>query len=249
MSQRLVNEIRNHFESKSTEELLEIWQQNDRDAYSDAAFVAIEQILSERNTTIPTQPAYVPKPPQEPEWDVSDIKKKRLLYLICFVLHFIGYIIMIVFGLSGEAGRVQAVGGYITVIFGMAFLFFFLTSAKNIFGYGIGDIVLIGIGLFIPFLGALVLAIMDGRIYQAIKRKEYPDKPQFCSLVIYSLILFLLPVIGLPLAIISIRKRSKSNGLLYGKTLAWISLVLNAVPLFILLLGIVIPFIAKYVGH
>ena len=244
MSRRLVNEVKDHFESKSTNELLEIWQQNDRDAYSESAFEAIRQILSERNVTVPVQPAFVPKPPAEPQWDIHEIKKKRLLYLICFVLHFIGYIIMILFGLSGEA-----VGGYITVIFGIAFLFFFLTSAKKVFGYGIGDLVLIGIGLLMPFLGALVLAIMDGRIYQAIKRKEYPDKPQFCSLVIYSLILFLLPVIGLPLAIISIRKISKSNGLLYGKTLAWISLVLNALSLLPLLLGIVIPFIAKYVGH
>lgn len=236
MSRRLINEIRKNFESKSTDELLELWLQNDRDAYSEAAFAAIKQILSDRNTNIPIQPEYVPKPQQEPKWDVSEIKKKRLFYLICFMLMVIGQIL---FGLFGEP-----IWLYLIFIFWIAFLLFFLTSIKKVFGYGIGDLVLIGIGLLIPILGALVLAIMDGMLYKAIRRKEYPDKPQFCPLVVYSFILCFCPVIGFPFAIICLRKIYKSNGLLYGKTLAWISLILNAILLSFLILAIIMGVIS-----
>lgn len=50
---------------KETEELLTIWQKNDRQAWSDDAFEAIHQVLQERLEEIPEQAQPV-KPPRMP---------------------------------------------------------------------------------------------------------------------------------------------------------------------------------------
>ena len=47
--------IRENFASKSTEELLEIWEKNDRDAWSDEAFEVIQEIMMERGEDYPGQ--------------------------------------------------------------------------------------------------------------------------------------------------------------------------------------------------
>jgi Protein of unknown function (DUF2569) len=48
---------------KNTEELLEIWKVNDRGQWSDAAFNAIVQVLSERGVSVSPQISFVPSSP------------------------------------------------------------------------------------------------------------------------------------------------------------------------------------------
>jgi len=52
---KLTDEINETMQNKTTEELLEIWTNNDRWQWSDAAFDAVQQILSDRNVTVPPQ--------------------------------------------------------------------------------------------------------------------------------------------------------------------------------------------------
>lgn len=47
--------IRENFRSKSTEELLEIWETNDRDTWSDEVFEIVKEILAERKEDLPDQ--------------------------------------------------------------------------------------------------------------------------------------------------------------------------------------------------
>lgn len=42
-------------DSKSTDELLKIWRENDREKYSNNAFEAVKIILQDRKTSLPTQ--------------------------------------------------------------------------------------------------------------------------------------------------------------------------------------------------
>ena len=51
---------------KETEELLAIWQQNDRQAWSDDAFEAINKVLQERLIEIPEQALPATSPSRNP---------------------------------------------------------------------------------------------------------------------------------------------------------------------------------------
>ena len=55
MSNDLRKQVYNNFNLKETDELVEIWQKNDRVEWSEDAFSAIEEILHERLGKLPTQ--------------------------------------------------------------------------------------------------------------------------------------------------------------------------------------------------
>jgi len=55
MDEKLVQQIRKNIEPKETEELINIWEENDREAYSEEAFEAIKQVLLERVSELPSQ--------------------------------------------------------------------------------------------------------------------------------------------------------------------------------------------------
>jgi len=54
-------------QQKTNEELLEIWAINDRGQWSDSAFIAISQTLSERGIVVQQQRVFVP-PPAGRKW-------------------------------------------------------------------------------------------------------------------------------------------------------------------------------------
>lgn len=55
MNKKLVEQIRKNMDSKSTDELLKIWRENDKEKYSEAAFEAIKQLLLDRGQILPPQ--------------------------------------------------------------------------------------------------------------------------------------------------------------------------------------------------
>ncbi len=59
-SDSLYNSIYNRLKERDTDELLEIWQQNDRDEWSEDAFTAIHEILLERLGEEPPQQEPLP---------------------------------------------------------------------------------------------------------------------------------------------------------------------------------------------
>jgi hypothetical protein len=60
MSDNLREQIFESLNLKNTDELLDIWQTNDREEWSDTAFDLIREILSERGVEIPVQDEFVP---------------------------------------------------------------------------------------------------------------------------------------------------------------------------------------------
>jgi hypothetical protein len=55
-----VQQIRRKFEERDTEDLIAIWQKNDRDEWTPEAFVAIREILFSRTGKIPEQTGRIP---------------------------------------------------------------------------------------------------------------------------------------------------------------------------------------------
>ena len=61
MSSSLRDQMYNRWNSRETEDLLEIWHENDREEWSDTAFEVIKQILTERLGEIPPQKEFSPE--------------------------------------------------------------------------------------------------------------------------------------------------------------------------------------------
>lgn len=72
ISVKLVEKIRQSYASKSTEELLQIWKENDRERRSESAFEATRQLLKERGVELPPQ-----EPPKPPKATIVPQKSKR----------------------------------------------------------------------------------------------------------------------------------------------------------------------------
>lgn len=76
-----------------------------------------------------------------------------------------------------------------------------------------------------------------------------PQPPQLSSLAVYSLFLFLLPYVGLPMAIAALRRIARSEERLYGRKLAWAAVAVNTLSLLVMLAGIVLTVILTMLGR
>ncbi len=76
-----------------------------------------------------------------------------------------------------------------------------------------------------------------------------PQPPVLSSLAVYSLILCLLPYLGLPMAIGALRRIAHSDGRLYGRKLAWASVIVNVLSLLFTLAVIVVTVVLALAGR
>jgi len=74
-------------------------------------------------------------------------------------------------------------------------------------------------------------------------------QPQLSSLAVYSLVLCVLPYLGLPLAIGALRRIAQSEGRLYGRKLAWASIIANVLCLGFMLAGFIMSFLGSLPGR
>ncbi len=88
MHKKILQEIRLNMESKETDELLNIWQENDKEQYSEMAFEAIKQILIERGETPPPQKEslQISKQKQELTGEIRDRHRWKKLQSIGIIL-------------------------------------------------------------------------------------------------------------------------------------------------------------------
>ncbi len=82
MSSKLREQIYKNLSTKDTDELLDIWQTNDRTEWSDLAFEVVEKLLKERNAEFPSQnePVFEPMETEEElhEDELEDWESKLL---------------------------------------------------------------------------------------------------------------------------------------------------------------------------
>ena len=65
MDTKIVEDIRKNLANKTSDELLQIWKENDRERWSEMAFEAAKQILNERGIELPPQDLPKDAKPQE----------------------------------------------------------------------------------------------------------------------------------------------------------------------------------------
>jgi hypothetical protein len=73
MDRKIFDRIKKFYENMTTEELLEIWVNNDQDTYPLRDFQAVKILLQMRNQTIPKQKEYIKN--DKEEYTVEDIVK------------------------------------------------------------------------------------------------------------------------------------------------------------------------------
>ena len=174
------------------------------------------------------------------EVDLAQAKKKRKLYLLFFVLSNVAYVLMMIFvgrASDGTVGPAVPLLALLQLLCIVLFYVFFLSTVKLVKGYSTGVMILIGVALFVPIISIFVLLRLDSDMFKRIHAYENPDaladdgKRRLCRWALYSFLLLVVPGVGLLLGVIALVAISKSGGRLYGKTLAWISVVISSMIL------------------
>ena len=198
-------------------------------------------LVEEDELTPSATPIFEPAEPEaEPDFDLALAKKRRKLYLIFFVLMVISNVVTM--------GHPAGLLFYFPFL--IAFMCYFLSTAKLVLGYSTGKLVAMGVGLFIPVVSLIILLCIDTTLYKEIREREHPvgqgqGPREFCSMGLYAFLLTPIPIIGLPLAILAMRRIKKSEGRLYGNVLALISLIFNAFYLGLIVLIVILALLDK----
>ncbi|MBN2313976.1 MAG: hypothetical protein JXM79_08595 [Sedimentisphaerales bacterium] len=74
MNEKQVNMIKSNLDSKSNDELAEIWKNNNQAEYSAAGFEAVRRILIERRVPLPEQIPFTAKRKEQAEKSISETK-------------------------------------------------------------------------------------------------------------------------------------------------------------------------------
>ena len=150
------------FKLKDTDELLAMLNNQDHAIYSDEMLDTVRQILLERGVVLP--PEYIPLADdgQAQPWEPTAIHKKRRIYLVLLLCMIGANVAFMVMGYKAAS----TVG----VLLNIGFLYFFLRVARQVLSYSILRCILIVVITFIPFIGIIVLAIIDRKVYDTLKK-------------------------------------------------------------------------------
>lgn len=101
MDTKMVENIRQNWTDKSSDELIQIWKENDHERWSDSAFEAARRILTERGIAIPAQHPPKGVTPQAPPW--TKMKTFKVIAVIAIVAG------LILLGVSTRKARRKAI--------------------------------------------------------------------------------------------------------------------------------------------
>jgi len=174
----------------------------------------------------------------QPELNVADIERRRKTYLFTFVGLIATNILSGALLLSDSS--LWALALLAAIVLTVLFLFQFIRVAK-ILGFSLLSRVIACVVILVPLpvLPLIAIAIIDQRVYRAIT--AHVPRQTVSFLAILALILAIpMPYVSLPLSVTAVHRISHSNGLLRGKTVAWIAIVLSSLILVILFVTIVL---------
>lgn len=142
MNKSLIASIKSHMEEKETEELKNIWIENDRERYSDEAYEAIKELLIERGVDPPEQKDHALEEIKNYQFEVKRHKIRKFYILSNFIA---------------------------TVIIGVIFPIIWFSGMGESIGYNIGlsdtAVVVIGIVAIITGLGGIIFTIVRTRYF------------------------------------------------------------------------------------
>lgn len=136
IDENIVKEVSRRMEERSTEELLKIWKENNKEEWSEEAFEAIQRILVARGESLPVQ--FKEEVKEKTFRDIPELYN----FVLCG-------------GISRKALNIMAFIGLF--IFGWLLLMVFenLGKGKRGWWYVWPIIIAISIGRFVPFIGLL----------------------------------------------------------------------------------------------
>ncbi len=138
-----IDGIRRQLETRDTEDLLEIWQKNDRDEWTPEAFDAIQGILTARNVSLPQQ-----ETDDLPE-EADTYHDSQRLVRISSVARGISWLAIVLLGLS-------------VILSVFYFLQSLSTGGSLAFALATGLIVLLGPILFFGFIWVVLQVVAEG---------------------------------------------------------------------------------------
>lgn len=94
-------------------------------------------------------------------WEPTAIRKQRRIYLLLLLC----IIVMnVIYGITGFAGATLLV-----LLLDIGLLYYFLEVVRRVLSYSIVPCILIAVATFIPLVGIIVLAVIDRKVYDALK--------------------------------------------------------------------------------
>jgi len=176
-------------------------------------------------------------------WEQLD--KSRTVY---YILFFAMIAVAIGAGLSAiqRRGSVGPVLVLVYYVLAVAFLVIFLRTARRL-DYSTGWLLVMAVLILLPLplVPILTIAVVDRGMGELIEKRSLhsafrreavgSDQPRVDPLAYLSLVLFMFPYFGLPLALLALYRIGKSNGARTGRGLAWTGVGLNAVVLAVII--------------
>jgi hypothetical protein len=154
-------------------------------------------------------------------------RRRRKYYWVLFLQFPLAFIVLPM--LFSRSLGLTLIGNLLVVVYDIIFLWMFLKTAR-LAGLSVRALVPIGILMVIPILNIITLMAVDFHIGDTVDRGSgEPVEPRLSRMSYWSLFTCWLPVIGLPLAIISFYQIRKSRGLLTGLGFAITGLALNLI--------------------
>ena len=97
MNMKMVEDIRQNLANKTSDELLNIWKENDRQRWSESAFEAVKQILTEQGIELPPQ-----DPPKEAKPKAAPQRSRLRISARVFIVFVSLWWLMVIVGLIPE---------------------------------------------------------------------------------------------------------------------------------------------------
>jgi hypothetical protein len=162
MDQELREQIRGNFEERESEELLELWRENDRDEYSAQAFEVVREILIERGVELPEQEAGRTTKTEADAGREGRTARPGAVYIVTVVavIKAVGLLLLLLISATiAERGLDARAVGFMIV---PALLF--LALAWGAFRMKVGAYIA-GIVYAVLELGLVVYMFAEGRLY------------------------------------------------------------------------------------
>ncbi|HUW56136.1 MAG TPA: hypothetical protein VMZ92_05835, partial [Planctomycetota bacterium] len=122
----------------------------------------------------------------------------------------------------------------------IVFLILFLGTAHAVLGYPAWKLVLMAIGILIPFVSLIVLGVVDHKVYARMREASgAPPLAPVTGFAYFSLLLCIVPVVGLALSIIAVVRIRRSAGALRGMAMSIVAMVISALITGVCLLGLI----------
>jgi hypothetical protein len=127
----LRDEIYANMQLKTTDELMKIWEENDREEWTPLAFDVVKEILFQRTGTLPEIPAFHKDIRKQVENKTFLKRPKNKLLQITGIAYIVMFIMLVIFNPAGENSQNNIVGDICLLGIGICSLIVSVVSTRQ----------------------------------------------------------------------------------------------------------------------